>query len=149
MTIAAAGFVLNAAKLAVAGGAPTGVYAAVWFPSDYWYVSILLMLFSSPHAWTEPRALFHLSCSACMLAFEVSAAATASATALLGWSRGMSMAGAYGRYLTKAGPLSGPGDLLLELLSPMTMSLGFRMFGEPDRSQPACHTLTGPHSSVY
>lgn len=59
----------------------------------------------------------------------VSAVVTASATAVLGWSRGMPMSQAYGRYLTKSGPLSGPGDLLLELLNPMTMCLGFRMFG--------------------
>ena len=40
------------------------------------------------------------------------------------------MSRAYGRYLAKAGPLSGPGDVLLQLLNPMTMCLGFRMFGE-------------------
>lgn len=79
----------------------------------------------------EIRAHFvHHVCRACLCA-AVSGVVTASATALLGWSRGMPMSQAYGRYLTKAGPLSGPGDLLLELLNPMTMCLGFRMFGKP------------------
>ena len=54
---------------------------------------------------------------------------TAGATAGLGWARGSALSESFGRYLTTSrNPFSGPGDLLYEMMNPMTICLGFRMY---------------------
>ena len=67
------------------------------------------------------------------------------AVAFLGRARGLTMAAAFGRYLTRGGPFSGPGDVLFELMSPMTLALGAEappFVDLPLRSHCICLSLT-------